>query len=59
MEELGPLSQLNCLSLWSLENVPTALLAAKARVNAKKQLTSLALTCGGRVGDGLVQGASL
>uniref|UniRef100_M8CG30 R13L1/DRL21-like LRR repeat region domain-containing protein n=1 Tax=Aegilops tauschii TaxID=37682 RepID=M8CG30_AEGTA len=56
MEELGPLSQLNCLSLWSLENVATALLAAKARVNAKKQLTSLSLTCGGRVGDGLVQG---
>ncbi|KAM3310106.1 hypothetical protein ACQJBY_031039 [Aegilops geniculata] len=56
LEELGSLSQLNELSLESLENVSSALLAAKAGVNAKKQLTYLGLKCGGRVGDGLVQG---
>lgn len=56
LEELGPLSQLNELSLHSLENVSSALLAEKAGVNAKKQLTCLILKCGGRVGDGLVQG---
>uniref|UniRef100_A0A453GZI9 Disease resistance protein RGA4 n=1 Tax=Aegilops tauschii subsp. strangulata TaxID=200361 RepID=A0A453GZI9_AEGTS len=56
LEELGSLSQLNELSLESLENVSSALLAAKARVDAKKQLTYLGLKCGGRVGDGLVQG---
>ncbi|KAM3310073.1 hypothetical protein ACQJBY_031022 [Aegilops geniculata] len=56
LEELGSLSQLNELSLESLENVSSALLAAKSRVNAKKQLTFLGLKCGGRVGDGLVQG---
>nr|QDW65439.1 CC-NB-LRR 4DS-1 [Aegilops tauschii subsp. strangulata]QDW65446.1 CC-NB-LRR 4DS-1 [Aegilops tauschii subsp. strangulata]QDX01861.1 NB-LRR protein [Aegilops tauschii]QDX01862.1 NB-LRR protein [Aegilops tauschii]QDX01863.1 NB-LRR protein [Aegilops tauschii] len=56
LEELGSLSQLNELSLQSLENVSSALLAEKARVNAKKQLTVLALKCGGRVGHGLVQG---
>ncbi|KAF7046986.1 hypothetical protein CFC21_055967 [Triticum aestivum] len=56
LEELGSLSQLNYLSLESLENVSSALLAAKARVNAKKQLIYLGLKCGGRVGDGLVQG---
>ncbi|XP_044367738.1 putative disease resistance protein RGA3 isoform X2 [Triticum aestivum] len=57
MEELGPLSQLNCLSLWCLQNVSSALLAAKARVNEKENLTKLVLKCGGRVGDGLVQGS--
>ncbi|XP_048548096.1 putative disease resistance RPP13-like protein 1 [Triticum urartu] len=56
LEELGSLSQLNYLSLESLENVSSALLAAKARVNAKKNLTILGLKCGGREGDGLVQG---
>ncbi|KAF7051818.1 hypothetical protein CFC21_060013 [Triticum aestivum] len=56
LEELGSLSQLNELSLGSLENVSSALLAEKARVNAKKKLTVLALKCGGRVGHGLVQG---
>ncbi|XP_037428553.1 putative disease resistance protein RGA3 [Triticum dicoccoides] len=56
LEELGSLSQLNELSLESLENVSSALLAAKAWINAKKQLTYLGLKCGGRVGDGLVQG---
>uniref|UniRef100_A0A8R7PYM5 Disease resistance protein RGA3 n=1 Tax=Triticum urartu TaxID=4572 RepID=A0A8R7PYM5_TRIUA len=56
LEELGSLSHLNELSLESLENVSSALLAAKARVNAKKQLIYLGLRCGGRVGDGLVQG---
>ncbi|KAF7046965.1 hypothetical protein CFC21_055947 [Triticum aestivum] len=56
LEELGSLSQLNGLSIKSLENVSSALLAEKARVKAKKKLTILALECGGRVGDGLVQG---
>nr|UBY07522.1 NBS-LRR disease resistance protein [Dasypyrum villosum] len=56
LEELGSLSQLSSLSLESLENVSSALLAAKARVNEKKQLTYLGLKCGGRVGDGFVQG---
>ncbi|KAM3310694.1 hypothetical protein ACQJBY_031394 [Aegilops geniculata] len=56
LEELGSLSQLNYLSLENLENISSALLAEKARVNAKKKLTVLALKCGGRVGDGLVQG---
>ncbi|KAE8766850.1 putative disease resistance RPP13-like protein 1 [Hordeum vulgare] len=51
MEELGSLSQLNYLALERLENVSSALLAAKAMVNAKKQLTYLALECGSRVGD--------
>ncbi|KAM3310107.1 hypothetical protein ACQJBY_031040 [Aegilops geniculata] len=46
LEELGSLSQLNELSLESLENVSSALLAAKSRINAKKQLTSLGLKCG-------------
>ncbi|XP_048568961.1 disease resistance RPP13-like protein 4 [Triticum urartu] len=56
LEELGSLSKLNELSIKSLENISSALLAAKARINAKKQLTYLGLKCGGRVGDGLVQG---
>ncbi|KAF7044675.1 hypothetical protein CFC21_053871 [Triticum aestivum] len=56
LEELGSLSQLNELSIRSLENVSSALLSAKARLNAKKQLISLGLKCDGRVGDGLVQG---
>ncbi|XP_044979300.1 disease resistance RPP13-like protein 4 [Hordeum vulgare subsp. vulgare] len=51
MEELGSLSQLNYLALERLENVSSALLAAKAMVNEKKQLTYLALKCGSRVGD--------
>lgn len=56
LEELGPLSQLKELSLENLENVSSALLAAKATVDAKENLTKLLLRCGGRVGDGLVQG---
>ncbi|XBH82154.1 hypothetical protein VPH35_070854 [Triticum aestivum] len=56
LEELGSLSQLNELSLVSLENLSSALLAEKARVNAKKQLTYLGLKCGGIVGDGLLPG---
>ncbi|KAI4998874.1 hypothetical protein ZWY2020_054216 [Hordeum vulgare] len=56
LEELGPLSQLKELSLDNLENVSSALLAANAMVDAKKHLAILVLKCGGRVGDGLVQG---
>ncbi|XP_044979298.1 disease resistance RPP13-like protein 4 [Hordeum vulgare subsp. vulgare] len=53
LEELGPLSQLHCLSLKSLENISSALLAAKANLNTKKYLTKLELRCGGRVGGGV------
>jgi hypothetical protein len=51
LEELGALSQLIVLGLQGLENVPTSSSAAKAQLSAKKNLHSVKLKCGSRLGD--------
>ncbi len=56
LQELGPLTQLQELSLKNLENVPATSLATKARLGEKSHLSYLRLECSSRLGeDGLVE----
>uniref|UniRef100_A0A0E0BMF0 R13L1/DRL21-like LRR repeat region domain-containing protein n=1 Tax=Oryza glumipatula TaxID=40148 RepID=A0A0E0BMF0_9ORYZ len=56
LQEIGPLTQLQELSLKNLENVPATSLATKARLGEKSHLSYLRLECSSRLGeDGLVE----
>ncbi|XP_062183251.1 putative disease resistance protein RGA3 isoform X2 [Phragmites australis] len=51
LQELGPLSELEVLSIDVLENVPASSFATKAMLGEKVRLDSLHLRCTSRLGD--------